>query len=216
MIESIIFDFDGVLVESVDVKTKAFAEIFKPYGPKAVEDVVAFHLANGGVSRYEKFRHFYKEILRRPLPEERMTYLADHFADLVVEKVVAAPFVTGALAFLKKYSSILDLHVVSGTPEHELLEIMKRRDMLRYFKTIHGSPALKPTSTKVIVCEYHDPAVTVFVGDAMTDFEAARECGIVFIGRVDQAANNGSAFTGLRVPLIKDLTELAKVIGLER
>ncbi len=32
MIKAIIFDFDGVIVESVDIKTKAFARLFEHGG----------------------------------------------------------------------------------------------------------------------------------------------------------------------------------------
>ena len=55
MIKAIIFDFDGVLVESLDIKTRAFAKLFGPEGPDMAKRVVDYHLQNGGVSRYEKF-----------------------------------------------------------------------------------------------------------------------------------------------------------------
>jgi len=70
MIKAIIFDFDGVLVESVDIKTKAFAGLFEHEGDSIVRRVVAYHIKNAGVSRFEKFRHIYKEMLDRELTEE--------------------------------------------------------------------------------------------------------------------------------------------------
>ena len=48
MIRGIAFDFDGVLVESVDVKTKAYARLFEEYGEGVVSRVVDYHLTNGG------------------------------------------------------------------------------------------------------------------------------------------------------------------------
>jgi beta-phosphoglucomutase-like phosphatase (HAD superfamily) len=96
----IIFDFDGVLVESVDVKTRAFAELFEPEGPDIVQKVLQYHLENGGLSRYEKFRYVYHNFLRRPLPESGMTELGRRFSDLVVTQVVNAPLVKGAREFV--------------------------------------------------------------------------------------------------------------------
>jgi len=55
--QAVFFDFDGVILDSVDVKTDAFVAIFRGYGPKIREDVVKYHHENGGVSRMEKFKY---------------------------------------------------------------------------------------------------------------------------------------------------------------
>ena len=62
--KAIIFDFDGVIAESVDVKTEAFKELFKAY-PDKVKAIADFHIDNGGMSRFDKFRHIYKNILKK-------------------------------------------------------------------------------------------------------------------------------------------------------
>ena len=58
-IKAIIFDYDGVIAESVNVKTEAFAEMYKPYGESILKKVVSHHEANGGISRFEKFRIYH-------------------------------------------------------------------------------------------------------------------------------------------------------------
>jgi len=40
MIQAIGFDFDGVLVESVDIKTRAYAYLFEDEGPEVVQQVI--------------------------------------------------------------------------------------------------------------------------------------------------------------------------------
>ncbi len=37
--QAIIFDFDGVIVESGDIKTQAFAELYRSYGEHVVTEV---------------------------------------------------------------------------------------------------------------------------------------------------------------------------------
>ena len=71
MIKVIIFDFDGVLVESVNIKTEAFAEIYRPYGKLIERKVVNHHLANGGVSRYEKFVLYHNKFLGLKICEKQ-------------------------------------------------------------------------------------------------------------------------------------------------
>src|SRR4030066_2142162 len=108
MIKAIFFDFDGVIVESVDIKTNAFAKLFEHEGNKIVNEVIGYHLNNMGVSRYEKIRFIYNDILHRVLNETEFKALCDKFAELVVDGVIMAPYVKGALEFLENYASVYE------------------------------------------------------------------------------------------------------------
>ena len=56
MIKTIFFDFDGVLAESVQVKSQAYYDLYLPYGEETAGKVLQHHIDNGGVSRYEKLK----------------------------------------------------------------------------------------------------------------------------------------------------------------
>ena len=103
MIKSIIFDFDGVIAESVHVKTKAFSLIYSPYGKDVKNKVVAHHLANGGVSRIEKFKLYHKSFLNLKLNNNDLIILDKRFSIYVLNKVVNSSEIEGANEFLKKY-----------------------------------------------------------------------------------------------------------------
>ena len=51
----IFWDFDGVIKDSVQVKSLAFQKIFSEYGFDVVNRVRRHHERNGGMSRFEKF-----------------------------------------------------------------------------------------------------------------------------------------------------------------
>ena len=51
-----IFDFDGVIKDSVRVKSDAFVLLYASEGEEFQKRVEEYHLAHGGISRYEKFR----------------------------------------------------------------------------------------------------------------------------------------------------------------
>ena len=91
MIRTITFDFGGVLVESVDVKTRAYVSLFEEYGQDIVSKVVDYHMKNGGVSRFVKLRTIYDKILKKPLSEDKFNSLSEQFSSIVVNEVVAAP-----------------------------------------------------------------------------------------------------------------------------
>ena len=70
--KAIIFDFDGVILDSVDVKTRAFESIYLPYGQEIAAEVVAHHEAHGGVSRYQKFRLYHQKYLGLDINDEQL------------------------------------------------------------------------------------------------------------------------------------------------
>ncbi|MCG3168321.1 MAG: Phosphoglycolate phosphatase [Bacteroidia bacterium] len=204
--DAIVFDFDGVLVESVDVKTRAFASLYEPYGAEVVKQVVAWHLAHGGVSRYEKFRHFHQAFLGRTLAPAEESELGERFSALVEKAVIAAAWVPGAREFLEEWHARLPLYVASGTPEEELLRIVARRGMARYFAGVAGAPRKKGE----ILRDFLDrcgalPARLLMVGDAMTDFDGAAEAGVPFLGIVADGANPFPP----GVPVLPDLNSFA-------
>lgn len=210
-IKAIIFDFDGVLVESVDVKTKAFARMFEDKGKEVVRQVIDFHLKNGGVSRVRKFKHYYKEILKRSLSDEKLGELCDTFSRLVIGEVINSTYVKGAKEFLDEFYLKLDFYVASGTPEDELMEIVRCRGMDMYFKGIYGSPAQKGDIAKMILLENgYNPNEVIFIGDSTTDLKGAQESGVRFIGRVTDYGDEPFADMGVKV--IKDLSDLEGII----
>ncbi|MEA5090926.1 HAD family hydrolase [Solidesulfovibrio sp.] len=180
--QALFFDFDGVLADSVSVKTRAFARLFEAHGPDVVARVVEHHLRHGGMNRFDKFRHYYAQFLGLPLSEADMAGLCDRFAALVVEEVVAAPEIPGAGAFLEHCRGI-PRFVVSGTPDAEIREICRRRRLDGHFREILGAPTDKATHVTRLLDRYgFEPAACLFFGDAGSDWRAAGTCGVPFVG----------------------------------
>lgn len=184
--QAIIFDFDGVVVESGKIKTQAFAELYRPYGEDIVARVVQFHNQNGGMSRYRKFRHFQEHYLNKPsLTEEEEKKLDIRFSELVVEAVIAAEAVPGAVELIRQQAARIPLFVASGTPESELKVIVERRGLTPYFTEVRGAPALKKTLIADILSAHAlKPESVLMIGDAMADLEGAQANGTAFLGRV--------------------------------
>lgn len=185
MLKAVIFDFDGVLAESVNIKTEAFKRLFEKEGTDVVDRVIVYHLEHGGVSRFEKFKYIYKEILRRTLSDEEFSSLCERFEELVLSAVMSAPEVNGASECLRKLQGKVRLFIVSGTPQDEMRLIAKVRGIGHYFDGIYGSPETKTELVRKILDTYNLKAdEVVFIGDAMTDYNAAKETGTGFIARI--------------------------------
>jgi phosphoglycolate phosphatase-like HAD superfamily hydrolase len=214
LVRAIAFDFDGVLVESVEVKTRAFASLFNAEGPDAVRKILDYHLKNLGVSRFEKFRTIYRDILKRSLSEEQFRSLCERFSELVVDEVVAAPWVDGAEQWLIRHQGRYPLFVISGTPQDELQEIVNRRGIAKFFNGVLGAPRTKDLLLQdVLQRDGLSPVELVFVGDAETDWEAARQAGVWFIWRRSSEEMPGlPGFTGPSIPSLTDLDACLSVL----
>lgn len=205
-IKAIFFDFDGVILESVEVKGWAFGKLFEKY-PEQVNKIIAFHHANGGMSRFDKFRYYYKVFIKKPLSESDMEKLCAQFSDLVVKKVINSPWVPGAKDFLEKYKE-LKLFVVSATPQEEIEHIILKRDMAQYFDGIFGSPTKKSQWLEYIINDLNiKPKELLFIGDAMNDYNAARLVDCLFIARQIEDHNCFDGFPGITA-ILKNLNRL--------
>ena len=202
MIKAIIFDFDGVILESADIKTETFRELFKEY-PQKTKAIVRYHLFNAGISRYVKFRHISEHILKKELSKSEEIELGKRFSQIALEKVLAAPFVAGAREFLDRGKSRYQFFIASGTPEEELHNIVRARGLQGYFKEIHGSPKEKSDIIEGIIrrSQFKKKEV-VYIGDAESDRIAAKQSGVVFVERkADLNLSNKNSFR-----VIKDLS----------
>ena len=198
----IVFDCDGVILESVPVKTRAFARIAEPFGSAAMNRLVAYHKAHGGVSRYKKFEWLYREVLGREITQEELEYLGRRYAEIAFDEICRCELVPGVEDVLKRWKGRVPMYVCSGAPHAELNIILNARGLNQYFAGIYGSPPAKATLLgSIIDLAGTDPATVVMVGDSVTDLDAAKAVGTLFYGRGDEL--KGGSF-----PWSKDLTAL--------
>lgn len=185
MIRCAMFDFDGVIAESVNVKTEAFYQIYLPFGLDIAEKVRDHHLEHGGISRVEKFKYYESKLLGKDYTHESIEGLCKTFSELVFEKVVSSPLVPGIIEFLNLLDgSGTECFVISGTPQEELEKIVFKRELSKFFRGIYGSPTLKHTWIEKILKDTSlTPNECIFLGDANTDYKAAKQTNVPFVLR---------------------------------
>lgn len=190
--QAIIFDFDGVVVESGDIKTQAFGNLYRTYGETVMTAVMQYHSANGGMSRYQKFHYFQQHLLKKPpLTPDEEQLLDQRFSELVVEAVIASETVPGAAELIRKEATRIPLFIASGTPEAELKTIVMRRGLAPYFTAVRGSPTPKQMLIADILSSHAlSPERVLMIGDALIDYESAQANKIAFLGRVRPGDDN--------------------------
>ena len=181
MIKSIIFDFDGVITDSVDSKGEAFFELFKGNGIKIQNLAKKYHYQNLGVSRYQKIEFILNNYLEKE-KNKKEKYLLN-FEKLVKKKVIEAKLIYGVLNFLNKNHLNYLFFISSATPTNELKEIIQKKKISKYFKNVFGSPQKKTEHIKFIKKKYKlKNKEIIFIGDTKNDYNSAYKSKIKFIG----------------------------------
>ncbi len=182
--ECLIFDFDGVILNSNAIRMEGFIQIFKEEKPENVGKLLEMHARHGGVSRYAKIRWFYEEVLKRPITDEKVFELAGHFSEIMRRELTNPDFLfQDTLDFLRVAVGHWPLHIASGADEQELYYLCHELGIDAFFTSIHGSPTPKSENIAALLEERaYVPDQVCLIGDSEADCRAAETNGIRFFG----------------------------------
>jgi len=180
----VFWDFDGVIKESVEVKTNAFRDLFQSFGEEVMEKVTMHHINNGGMSRYKKIPIYLSYAGIQPT-ENIINEFCNKFATLVEDAVVNSNWVPGVLEVVNN-CKIENQHfvLVTATPQDEIERILIRLNIISLFSDIFGSPMIKSDAINICLKLYNVKAEeSIMIGDSIADFEASQKTGADFLLR---------------------------------
>jgi phosphoglycolate phosphatase-like HAD superfamily hydrolase len=189
--QTLVFDCDGVVLNSNKIKTQAFYEIAKVYGHGPAERLKDYHVQNGGISRYKKFEYLLTTILQRTPKEKELEELLFNFSK-AVKKALLACEVSKGINTLREKTRNTKWLIVSGGDQAELRELFKQRDLDRYFDGgIFGSPDDKVTILKNEINKRNIMGKSLFLGDSVYDYHAATavQMDFIFLSRWTEMIN---------------------------
>ncbi|MFB9051984.1 HAD family hydrolase [Formosa undariae] len=184
MIKNILWDFDGVILDSMEVRDFGFKEIFKSFKESDVKSLITYHRLNGGLSRYVKIRYFYEVILNKSISNNEVEVYANSFSEIMRKELINPKnLILDSLNFIKSQYKNYNFHIVSGSDQNELMFLCDELGISTYFLTIHGSPTPKNTLVKRLLAEYnYSEQESCLIGDSINDYEAADANSIKFYG----------------------------------
>ena len=178
---TLVFDCDGVILDSNRIKTEAFRLAALPYGDAAADELVAYHVARGGISRYEKFRHFLEAIVPPGTNGPSLEQLLDSYATHVREGLLTCA-VTPELEELRQHTPDTRWLIVSGGAQDELRDVFAQRELAALFDGgIFGSPDSKDTILARELASGRITGPALFLGDSRYDHVAASAAGLDFL-----------------------------------
>jgi phosphoglycolate phosphatase-like HAD superfamily hydrolase len=182
-VQVILWDFDGVLLDSNSVRVHGFKTVLEDFPENQVAELLRFHNRNGGLSRYVKFRYFFENIRSEEITNREIQNYADIYSKIMRGLLCDENrLIPETLDYVRNHYNDLRMHIVSGSDQKELRELCVKLGINGYFKSIHGSPTPKETLVRNIIAKYnYDAAICVLIGDSINDYEAAMDNNLRFI-----------------------------------
>ena len=180
----LLWDFDGVIMDSNPIRTQGFEEVLKGYPQQQVDELMIFHKQNGGLPRYDKFRYFFEKIRGEQVNEQLIASLSARFSEIMLNKLMdSSLLIPDSVAFIKANYKKFIMHIVSGSDQTELRSVCAYLGLTQYFVSIVGSPVLKPQLVKQLLHGYgYKTGNVALIGDSVNDHDAAVSNNIDFYG----------------------------------
>jgi phosphoglycolate phosphatase-like HAD superfamily hydrolase len=175
--QTLVFDCDGVVLNSNKVKTDAFYQAALPYGETAAQALVDYHVARGGISRYKKFEWFVQNIVANNSGPDLDQLLAAYAAK--VRHGLLNCSVAEGLVELREKTKDANWLIVSGGDQQELREVFAERDLAYLFDGgIFGSPDSKDVILERELLNGNISKPGLFLGDSKYDYQASAAAGL--------------------------------------
>ena len=181
----LIWDFDGVIVDSNNIRDNAFCYALNDFDKFKVNELLIYHRENGGLSRYAKFDWFFKKF-SSSVSEKYREHVLKRFSEYCLSRItdpqILRKEVMDVINFLYKEKKLM--YIASASSNEELNFAAKELKIAHFFNDILGSPRNKIESVKQIkdLNNSYPNSDFILVGDAINDLNAASQNNINFLG----------------------------------
>jgi len=181
--KTLVFDCDGVVLNSNQLKIQAYYDVAIKFGANnsQAQALVDHHVKLGGISRYPKFEYFLREIIQQAVTEQAMQDLLESFT-VEVKRLLTDCEISPYLADLRNNNMHAKWMIISGGDQLELRDIFQQRGIDKLFGGgIFGSPDNKDAilARELEAGNIVQPAL--FIGDSRYDHQASTNAGLDFV-----------------------------------
>lgn len=172
----IIFDFDGLLVDSVRVKQDCFTKISENYGYRYSDVVASISVQKKVWTRND----FFREISKMSNMKIDFESIKKEFDIMCFDAIICADREDNLQFYRDKSDDYWAL--VSATPEVELKKIVGHFQWSKYFQSgIYGAPSSKVENIIPILKKFKNESNQCYMlGDTVTDFDVSKKLSLDF------------------------------------
>lgn len=181
--KTIVFDCDGVLLNSNKTKVQAYYNVAKRMGgtDAQAQAFVDYHIAQGSFPRNGKIKYYLENIVKQAETPALMQQYLEAF-DQILESSLMDCELAGGFFALKEYTKQARWMVLSGGDQVGLRQIFDRRELFQYFECgIFGGPEIKENVLAREIANGNIQRPALFVGDSKYDHQASTGAGLDFV-----------------------------------
>lgn len=186
--KTIVFDCDGVVLNSNQTKIDAYFAVAKRLGgtDEQAQALVHHHVTKGSFPRNGKIEYYLKEIVKKPITAETVQKYLEAFED-ILDKSLMQCEIAPALPALKAATPQATWMLLSGGDQAELRRVFPRRhidgnNLAKLFEVgIFGGPDTKDQVLSREIANGNIQLPALFVGDSKYDHQAATKAGLDFV-----------------------------------
>ena len=180
--KAIVFDLNGVLIDSNKFNADLFYKIFSEYGKDVGKKAAIHYLSNGGIPRKKRMEMYLKNFAKVEPNIYEIERVLKKFSQLLEAGLKDIPIKTCVKDFLKNNYGKYIFFVSSGAIMQDVKKILEAKELLNFFEKIYGSPQHKYEHLYDIINSYGiDKDDLIFFGDSIHDKNAADKVGVKFI-----------------------------------
>lgn len=181
MIRYVVFDFDGTLVRSDDIKRDGFFAVVRDLDPRG--ELMTRVLAERPGDRHAIFRRFAEVTSAERQVSIDVAGLVEAYTTYCRDAISVADEFPGARAALTALSQFgLVLYVNSTTPDEALGELLELRGIAGHFAAAYGSQRSKLANLAEIASTAGvTPGQVAVVGNGADDRAAAQSFGCMYV-----------------------------------
>lgn len=217
MIRSVLFDFNGIILDDETVHRDLFAEVLAPHGvPLPAEDYERLYL---GMDDRGCLAAAWRAAKGGPISEETLRLLIREKARLYEKRMdLGLPLYEGAASLIQDLAPKVPLGIVSGALRPEILHALTRHGLAKAFAFVisaEDAPLGKPDPSGYLLAfqtladrglHTGGPGEIAVIEDSIQGIEAAKAAGMKTVGVGHTYPLSQLAHADRTVSHIRDLT----------
>jgi len=184
MKKTIIWNFDGVIIDSLSLRNASIREALSEFSDEFIDQLITQHKKNIGNCSMKKIEYFFTQILKRGITDYELNQYSLKTSNFIKDKLTAELLDDDIMEFIINNHDKIDMHIVSAYSDTELKYVCDKLNITKFFKTITGTQnrhSLKTTTIDSIISIFdYDRENTTFVGDSINDYRAAYNTKVEF------------------------------------
>ena len=179
-----IFDFDGVIIDSMGVKIDEYSNLFSQFtkDESTLNKIVGIYKNSIGVPRETTFKKVFIEIFNKSISNREIRQLSQQYSQAIFRRLADFKPLNGFLEYLTIHKKI-NKYIISGAPHSDITCLVDKFKLLKHFKSVKGGPLVKKDEIiDVKILEKVKGEEIIYFGDQKNDYIAAKAAEIRFVG----------------------------------